>query len=94
MAVAELVKGVSRTLNKVLFGARIVAARDGNAQLETIGVAYVANLLLVFLAIGVIFAVSGRYDPLHAPLEESTLRTILAIANPITFVLMFLASLS
>src|SRR5215207_7207833 len=78
----RVIQGVSRALNKVLFGARVESARDVNAQLEAISVAYVANLLMVSLAVGVIFTVGGRYDPFHAPLEESALRTILAISSP------------
>ena len=88
------VQAASRALNKVLFDARIAADRDGNSQLDTILGAYVANLFLVFLAIAVIFAVGGQYDPLHPPWEGSVLRTMLAIANPVTLILTFLASLS
>jgi hypothetical protein len=94
MKTPEIVRIASGVLNKVLFGARIAADRNVNSQLDTILVAYVANLFFVFLAVAVSFVVSGRYDPLHAPLEASALRTMLAIANPITLVLTFLASLS
>jgi hypothetical protein len=35
----------------------------------------------------------GHYHPFIAPLDEADLRLILAIANPITFLLTFIASL-
>ncbi len=94
MAVANVVQAVSLALNKVLFGARVAADRDGVSQLDTIGISYVVNLLLVFIALAMIFAVTGHYDPLHAPFEGQALRSMLALANPIAFVLMYLASLS
>lgn len=94
MAVSNLVQFPSLALNRIMFGARIENDRDFNSQLNTIFSAYVGNLLLVLAPVVIFFIVSGRYDPLHVPFDEPALRTMLAIANPTTFVFMLLASLS
>lgn len=94
MAFAEPVLFMSRALNRIMFGARIANDRDVNSQLGTILSAYGANLLLAFVPVAALFLLSGRYDPIHAPFNEFALRTMLAIANPITLVLMLVASLS
>jgi hypothetical protein len=88
------VLSLSRLLNKILFGARTSLAEDYNSQLETVAVAYVSNLILIFAVVAITFAAMGIYDPFHSPLAASNIKTPLAVSNTIAFVLTYLASLS
>jgi hypothetical protein len=93
MDVSEFLLATSRTLNKVLFSAGVASDEDVVAQWGTIAVAYLLNLLLVFVFVAAIFAIAGYYQPLAAPFAESALRLPVAIANLATFALTFIASL-
>jgi hypothetical protein len=93
MGASELARAASHVLNKVLFGARVASDEDVVSQWGTIIVAYLLNLLLIFVLVAPIFAIAGYYQPLAAAFAEAALRLPAAIANLATFVLTFIASL-
>ncbi|MBR1250959.1 hypothetical protein JQ609_29075 [Bradyrhizobium sp. AUGA SZCCT0169] len=84
---------MGQVLNRFLFGSSIVKATDVISAWNAVLSGYVLNLIIVFVSVAAIMVALGHYHPFIAPLDEADLRLILAIANPITFLLTFIASL-
>lgn len=85
---------MSEALNHILLGARIKSEADVIGQWNFVIFSYTINLLLVFLAVAGLFALAGIYQPFVAPLAKPAFQVVLAVTNLVTFVLMYITSLS
>lgn len=90
---ANVMRTIGQLLNRFLFGSSVVKAPDVISAWESVLRGYILNLMIVIFSAAAIMAASGHYHPFVAPLGEAELRLILAISNPITFLLTFVASL-
>lgn len=93
MDVWDIVRTISRALNKVLFGARVSSKPDFLSQCGTIAISYVLNLLITFAVVAAIIAIARYSDAAHSMWTKSALRMPVALSNLITFALTYLASL-
>jgi len=85
---------MSKVLNTVLIGAHVKSEPDGLAQWNSFIFSYTINLLLVFIVVAGLFALSGGYQPFIAPLATPALQLVIATTNLVTLVLTYVASLT
>jgi hypothetical protein len=94
MQIPDIVLRTSQAFNRVLFGAGVASDGDFYSVWSTVSTAYIANLLVLFVPIGIVSTIVGYYDPFHAPFETSNIRVPLIAANLAAFVATYVASLT